>query len=700
MICIPGPPSDVASIDFEVYSEAGFLFRDNKWKSQVDKKPGIKGVGTYNYAVHPSTRVLSLAWDLHDGCGIRIWFPGLPNPKGLFDHIASGGLVEAHNSIFEYWIWNHVMHYWPPLPLEQLTCTMSRCSASGLPGALKDVHKAINLPVTKQDIGKDLIRRLCVPNNYKKPKYNMGQLHEYCMYDVATEDAISARIPQLSDRMRRIWLMDQRINDRGVQVDVVAARALAGRVEKYVKQAGRQLRDLTSGAADSPRQVERICSWLECRGMKIKRTKKRRYKFDKEAVEELLAEVEEGSIEEQVLNIRQQFSLASVDKIKTLCHMVDSTGRLRGVFRFHGAHTGRWTSLGVQLQNPPRGTMNPEEVHNALEAIKCDDWTHINEEAPLATISSLVRGLFIAAPGHDLMSADFSAIEGVGAAMLSGEQWRIDVFRGDGRIYENTASDLTGIPLEEILAYKDINGKHHPLRGLGKTGELSSQYQGWINAWLRFGVGKYIKDREEIKKAILTWRAKSPMICEIWGGQLRKHPERWEYTPELYGIEGCVVNALTYPDEWFSYRTLSFKHDTVNDVLLMRLPSGRCLWYRQPRLHRKFHKQSERLIWKITYKSWSSQDGWHDKETFGGRIFENADQAVCCDIHADAMLRLEEHGYPVVIHVHDEPVEEMPEGYGSLEEIQELMCRREGWYADWPIRTDPEGAWRGLRFRK
>ena len=387
-----------------------------------------------------------------------------------------------------------------------------------------------------------------------------------------------------------------------------------------------------------------------------------------------------------------------MDKIKTLCHMTGPDGRLRGLFSYYGAHTGRWTSTGVQLQNLPRGGMSADDVERVIDEIKCDNWSSVEGDAPLAVISSLVRGLFIAGPGKELVCADFSAIEGRGQAVLAGEQWRIDVFNGDGNIYERTASDLTGIPYEDLLRHKAETGKHHDVRKLGKVGELASGYAGWINAWLRFGAGKYLKSTADFKTAILRWRDASPMIPEMWGGQVRKHPDRWEWREELFGLEGAVVTAMHTPDQWHAYRDISFMHHTGHDVLLCRLPSGRCLWYRQPRLEPKWHQWSERMIWRITYRSWSAASGWHVKDTYGGRLFENIVQAYCRDIMAMAMLRMEASGYPVVIHVHDEPVAEVPCGYGSLAEVMELMEVKEPWYEDCPIKAG--GEWRGHRFRK
>lgn len=706
MMVPPPPLSETASLDFEIYSEAGYSFNPEKkaWESSVKGKPGISAVGAFVYSIHPSTRIRSLAYDLHDGKGVRLWFPGLAFPEDLLAHARNGNLMEAHNSIFEFWIWNNVavpQFGWPRLVMEQMTCTSARCAAAGLPRALGNVHKAIDLPVHKMEIGDKLIKEFCVPHSRKKSKYHIGQLHEYCGYDVMTEDALSIRIPDLNPIERQIWVMDQKINHRGVKIDVAAVRALARKVEQYVEQAGRRLAYYTNGEADSPRQVERIGTWLEGRGLKVPRTGKNNYKLDKEAVDDLMSQLQDPlSPEMEVLELRKQFSLASVDKIKTMGAMVGPDGRLRGLFWYHGAHTGRWTSMGVQLQNLARGSMHADDVRRILEEIKCDNWTSVEGKEPLAVISQLIRGLFIADDDRDFICADFSAIEGRGQAMLAGEQWRIDVFRGDGKIYEATAADIAKIDKEVLLAYKRETGKHHELRGVGKVGELASGYSGWINAWIRFGAGKYLPTREAIKQAILTWREKSPMIVEMWGGQVRKHPHKWKWKPELYGLEGAVVKAIQQPNTWFSYRTIAYRHDTQNDVLLCKLPSGRMLWYRQPRLTPSWNKWAELPVYLISYMSFSQQDGWHPKLTYGGRLFENVVQADCRDIMAWSMLRLEKRGYPIVLHVHDEPVAEVHKGYGSTDEMVDIMEETEDWYTEYPIAVGREEAWIGPDYRK
>jgi DNA polymerase len=192
------------------------------------------------------------------------------------------------------------------------------------------------------------------------------------------------------------------------------------------------------------------------------------------------------------------------------------------------------------------------------------------------------------------------------------------------------------------------------------------------------------------------------MIVEFWGGQWRKTPGVWEFTPEFYGLEGAAVSALLYPGQCFSYRSITYGHDTEDDVLYCLLPSGRKLAYHQPRLVRGTDPR-KLDIWNITFMGWNSDStkgavGWRNMQTYGGRLCENVVQATSRDILASAMLRLEAAGYPIVLHVHDEVVCEVPKGFGSVEEFERLMMVREPWFADWPIRA--AGGWRGHRYRK
>lgn len=446
---------------------------------------------------------------------------------------------------------------------------------------------------------------------------------------------------------------------------------------------------------------------------------------------------------------------------------------------------------------------------------------------PVSTIASCIRGLLTAKPGHDLICSDYSAIEAVVLAAVAGEEWRLEVFRTHGKIYEMSASKISGVPFEEILDHKKRTGSHHPLRKkIGKIAELgcfgedteiltdsgwkpiiyvtrkdkihdgieyvehggvvskgikriidfagikvtpehkfylsdqrwetavslkyiknyrqkalqtashisapvkfiphkkthdylrvfdiincgprsrfvinteygpliahNSGYGGWVNAWKNFGAGKLMSD-DEIKTNILKWREDSPAIVELWGGQWRKTPGEWDFSPEYYGLEGCAIQAILNPGYRYPYRCVSYYYDQSRDVLMCQLPSGRYLYYHSPRLT---HDKDQRglSIWAINFRGGK---GFTWAQTYGSKLTENIIQAISRDILTAAMLRLEHAGYPIVLHVHDEIVSEIPKDFGDIKEFEKLMMVKESWFSDWPIKAS--GGWRGKRYRK
>ena len=334
-----------------------------------------------------------------------------------------------------------------------------------------------------------------------------------------------------------------------------------------------------------------------------------------------------------------------------------------------------------------------ECAEDALESFKPRslDWVEYVWGDAMAAVSNSLRALFVAAPGHDLICSDYSSIEAVGLAMLAGEQWRIDVFRTHGKIYETSASKTLGIPLEEVLAYKKETGNHHPARKKGKYYELSLGYQGWLGAIRAFGGGEGQSD-EEVKADILAWRAASPAIVELWGGQERN----WK--PEFYGVEGAFIQAILNPGRVFKTHGMGFQ--MRGDVLFLRLLSGRELTYHRPRLAPSTRRPG---TYSISYEGWNSNPkngpmGWYRMETWGGRLVENCNQAQCRDIQWHGVQALERAGYPIVLHVYDEDVAEVPEGVGSVEELERIMGDLPEWCADWPIKA--QGGWRRKRYGK
>ncbi len=742
------------SMDFETYSEAGYVLLDGAVKGVgAQGKGGLGVVGTGVYAEHPSTEVICLYYDLKDGKGRRGWWPGCPAPVDLLAHVANGGDIEAFNSTFEFFIWNFVCvrkYGWPPLAIEQCYCVMSMSRRWGLPGSLKNAAKAVGA-VDKDESGGKLIQKLCRPQSMTKTRRyvrhtianavedHMG-MFRYCEQDVATEDDLKSRIPDLTSYERAVWLEDQRINMRGVLVDGEALDACLRLQQDTAVYYTAELRQITNGEIQSPGEVAKIQAWLGQRGVKL-------FDLTSESVDEAIKGIGERldlADCRRVLEIRQTLSSANVKKLAKLRHQLNSDNRLRNQYMYCGAErTGRWSSSAAddnasnsQLQNiTAKGPASREceacgRIFGAhlTDCPECgsfmchdrDDWTvdaveyAINDikRLPFAHVQHLwgnpidllcgcLRGLFIAKPDHDFICCDFSAVEAVALACLARCQWRIDVFRTHGKIYEMSASKITGVPFEEMMRYKKETGQHHPTRKkIGKVAELASGYGGWVGAWCAFGADAFMNE-DEIKKNVLAWRAESPEIVEFWGGQFRQTgPRLSDGHPEYFGLEGAAVQAVLYPGQQFWANDISYGvHD---GVLYCRLPSGRLLAYHDPKLVEMPGKWGKPASYSLTFMGFNSNPkngarGWIRMETYGGRLCENVTQAVCADIQAEAILRAADAGYPTVMHTHDELCTEVPEAFGSVDELCTIISQPPEWANWWPLKA---AGWRHKRYQK
>ena len=302
-------------------------------------------------------------------------------------------------------------------------------------------------------------------------------------------------------------------------------------------------------------------------------------------------------------------------------------------------------------------------------------------DAPMPAISGALRSLFTAAPGHDLVCSDYSSIEAVVLAEIAGEEWRREVFRTHGRIYEVSAARITGIPFDPS------SKERHPKRKLGKVAELASGYGGFIGSWKAFGASEFMND-EEIKQAVLAWRSASPRIVALWGGQ----------RDGFSGIEGAAIRAVQAPGSEYDYRGISFVVE--RGVLMMRLLSGRRIAYHAPELKPSTRRYGEL---SLSFMGWNTNPkngakGWVRMDTYGPRLVENIVQATARDIQRHGIVNLERAGYPIVLHVYDENVAEVKEGVGSVEEFESIMSAMPPWCADWPVLA--RGGWRGKRYRK
>ncbi len=701
-----------ATIDFETYSEAGYVFNKvtRKWEALLNAtKKGLQNVGTAVYAKHPSTRILSLAYKL-PGQNTKLWAPGNGTfPNDLFAYLSEADItIEAWNVSFERWIWEEVAvkrYGFPPVSSDRWRCAAAKSRAHALPGKLAEAGKVLNTAIQKDKDGTRLLNKFSMPRNptIKDSRLRITPqddpedatlLYEYNIQDVRAEIEISERLPDLSPFELKFWQCDQEINHRGVQIDTLSVLNCINIVEQAHKKYNSELPALTDNAATASSQVARIRKWMSSLGVQTE-------SLDEQHIEELLKNPLLLPQIRRVLEIRKLIGSAAVKKLYAMLNQVTTTGRLHDLFIYHSARTGRAAGIGVQPQNLPRG-QEGFDVDAALQVISTGSLEKVEQayDNATASVSNCLRGMFIAKPRHELISSDYSAIEAVVLAELAGESWRQEVFRTHGKIYEMSGSLISGIPFDEILSFKDRTGKHHEIRKVGKTSELASGYGGWLGAWHNFGANEFMDD-EEIKRAILAWRAASPAIVEFWGGQKR----HGSYETEYFGVEGAAVQAVMYPGQ--TYRVNDLNNGSYaatfyckDNILFCVLPSGRKLTYHAPRLAPSTRRPD---TYELSYESWNTNPkngapGWIRQSTYGGKLVENITQSVARDVLANAIINFEEAGYPVVLHVHDEIVAEVPFGSKSLEEFERIMSTLPEWANGWPIVA--KGGWVGKRYCK
>lgn len=741
-----GVSTVLASMDFEAYSEAGYYWDPDahKWQREHPNKTGIAAVGAWQYTRHPSTQILCLQYNLKDGVGCRLWRPGMMPPLALFEYIFGGGKIEATNSFFEWCLWFNVagpVNGWPPLPLKQLRDVAAKSAAFGCPRQLEQAARALDVPVKKDADGKKVMLKLATPQSpttksrftyeapplfdsfYDPSKINapparltpedepalFQTLYNYCETDVAAEDGVSAACPDLSPFESRVAMADQNINARGAHLDRALINAAISVFRQAEKKYTVELTHLTGGAVQTGNELKKIREWLATnQGVHTD-------SLDAEHLEALLARDTLPPVARRVLEIRDILSSASIKKLFTMQRFIDADDdRARDLYSYGGANrTTRWAGSDIQTQNLPAngpktlrcpqcgsyfgahhpvcpygcgvlGASVPWSVDTAeacIAAIMTEDLALVEYlwGDPCTAIAGCLRAAFTPAPGNEFICSDFSAIEAVILAELAGEEWRQEVFRTHGKIYEVGASKITGVPLEEFFAHKERTGQHHPYRKkIGKISELASGYQGWTGAWVRFGADKFMTEAE-IEDNVKKWRDASPMIVRLWAE-----------------LESAAKNAVTNPGQVFTYRYISY--GMKDNVLYCRLPSGRYIHYHAPMVL-PYVDQWGRKKTQLSFMGLDSQTKqWVRIETYGGKICENATQAIGRDFQAAAMVAAEDAGYPVVIHVHDELVCEVKIGTGSIAELERLMSLEQTWAPGWPVKA--AGGWRGFRYRK
>ncbi len=399
---------------------------------------------------------------------------------------------------------------------------------------------------------------------------------------------------------------------------------------------------------ENPNSVAQLKGWLGDMGMEAE-------SLSKKAVAEMIAETD-GEVEE-LLKLRLLMAKTSVKKYEAMERSVCSDDRVHGMLMFCGANrTSRWSGKIVQIQNLPKNYIPDLELaRDLVKQGRFEDIELLYDSTP-NVLSELIRTAFIPKQGCRFVVADFSAIEARVMGWLSGEEWVLDVFRGDGKLYEMTASRMFGIPMAEI-------GKGSPERAKGKVASLSCQYGGSKNGLISMGALDMGLTEDELPPLVAAWRKANPHITQFW----------WD-------VDAAAIKAVT---EKQKTKVGKIIFEYKSGILFITLPSGRRLSYVKPRMAvNKFGRDG------LTYEGISENKKWSRIETYGPKLVENIVQGTARDLLAEAMLRVEKKGYPIVMHCHDEIIAEVPEGVGSVDEMCEIMAVQPEWAEGLPLRAD------------
>ena len=658
------------SIDLETYSDVN-----------------LKKAGLYRYVQSPAFEILLFAYSF-DGAPTQVidMAQGEKIPLEVIHALTDPQcLKHAYNAAFEWYCLSKYMG--AQLPPSQWRDTMLHGLYAGYTAGLDATGRALGIPEDKQKLttGKALIRFFCVP--CKATKANGGRTRNYPHHDpekwelfktyngqdVVAEMEIERRLSvfPVPDFVQKQWETDLLINARGVAVDMdfcAGALELGEIIRAQLTDEAVQLSGL-----QNPNSVKQLARWLSAEtGDDITTLRK-------ETIKELLGRDNADHVQ-RMLEIRQELGKTSTKKYDAIEAAVCDDRRVRGLLQFYGANrTGRWAGRLVQVQNLPRTYTEPLEFARELVKGRKLDALRIVYGSPNDTLSQLIRTAFVAAPGNVLIDADFSAIEARVISWLADEEWRLEVFRTHGKIYEASASQMFGVPLERIKK----GNPEYSLRQRGKVAELALGYQGGVPAMRQMDTGKLLADLpdEEIKDIVDKWRNTNPKIRNLW-----------------YSFNDAAIRVIQNGGS-LRVRCCTFARecDCIRGTTCMTisLPSGRKLYYVEPAVgENRWGGPS------ITYMGVNDKNKWGRIETYGGKLVENVVQAIARDCLAQAIEHLEAAGLPVVFHIHDEVVIDtaaFDTNDAMLDKVVKIMSTPIPWAEGLPLGAD---GWVGAFFKK
>ena len=646
----------------------------------------IGAAGSYRYILDPSFEILLFAYSL-DGMPVEVIdvASGQVIPLWLKNALKNPLYIKhAYNAAFEWFALSKYLGWLPP---DQWRDTMLHALYCGYPASLDAAGRAMGLPEDKKKLttGKALIRYFCVPckpsnangnRTRNLPKHDPAKwklFKEYNGQDVVTEMEIDRRLSAfpVPAFVQKQWETDLTMNARGVAADmemVSGALVIGATVKSQLMAEARQLSGL-----DNPNSIKQLARWLtDATDSDAEITS-----VTKETVATMLKQPQPANVQ-RMLEIRQELGKTSTKKYDALETCIADDGRVRGLLQFCGANrTGRWAGRLVQVQNLPRTYTHPLPPARQLVKDRNIDGLRLMYGSINDTLSQLIRTAFVATPGNVLIDADFSAIEARVISWLAGQEWRLEVFRTHGKIYEASASQMFHVPIEKIKK----GNPEYALRQRGKVAELALGYQGGVSAMRRMDTGHNLDDLsdDEVKGIVDRWRETNSMIRDLWNI-----------------VDSAAVTVITNggaqtirSETTDAVITLVCELDVITGTRYMTilLPSGRKLYYPSPEIGVN--------RWGNPSVSYMGQNQttkrWERVETYGGKLVENIVQAIARDCLAIAIENLEAQGLHVVFHIHDEVVIDTPawaDNDTMLDTVTKIMTKPIPWAQALPLNAD------------
>lgn len=663
------------------------LSMDFETASAVD----LVGQGLKNYAMDPSTRVWCMAYRFDRG-PVKLWrgpgVPGFPQgdpfPLQVIEHVKAGGAVRAFNAAFEWNIWNEVLvrqthGVVPKLSIEQVYCTMFDGLALALPRSLENMAVAMQTKTNKDPVGKQIMLKLCVPKGrhtngdwvWQDGAADFEVLYRYCRIDVLVECELADKIPQVDGWLRRLWIENHRVNSAGVYVDPTLIGRLKDVVAVQKESFNAAIFEATGGAVEKCTQNKRFKDWLATQGIALE-------SVGKDIRREMLAE--KSMFPAAAMNALEIWDMAAFSSTAKLekAENLQYQNRIYNSYIAHAAATGRFGGAGVQPQNltrPPKGWSRKDALHvfelASLPQASALDAIAMYYGNPVQAISSSLRAIFKAMPGHLLVSSDLASIESRTLAWQAGEEWKLQAHRDAdaGRskdVYCAVYAKSFGVPIETVDDY---------MRQIGKVEDLALGYQGGNGAFSNMAkvYGVKLSD-DQIDKAIKAFREAHQKTKQYW-----------------YALEKAFVDAVRYKGRMFKAGPVVFQVDTSLDVLFATLPSGRRLAYPYPGINIVANQYRQGQMKAIpTYMAVDTKTKkWSEQETYGGCLAENMTQAIAFDVFAHGMLLAASRGLKIVMHTHDEITCEVPYNQASdaLVVLVECMMTVPKWAEGLPLNS-------------